>query len=857
MTGYFARVCRKIAGRPDCAVYALAILAVFILAPVRSAAAAEPETPGVAHPGLWPEVKRGRLINPTVEAQIRDLLKRLDTEEKVGQIIQGDISTITPEDLRHYPLGSVLAGGNSGPGGNARAPVEQWITLVGAFHTAALETRPGHVPVPLLFGVDAVHGHNKIIGATVFPHNVGLGAARDPDLVRRIGQATAEEVAATGIDWAFAPTVAVVRDVRWGRSYESYSEGPEIVRDYAPAMVSGVQGEPGTRDFLRPPHVIASVKHFLGDGGTAEGRDQGDNLSSEADLIRLHAAGYVPAIAAGAASVMSSFSSWQGVKMTANKGLLTDVLKTRFAFDGFLIDDWNAHGQVPGCTKSDCPIAIDAGIDVLMAPDSWKPLYENTLAEVRSGRIAMARLDDAVTRVLRVKALAGLLDKPMTAPIGAPEMLGSAGHRAIAREAVRKSLVLLKNEHGVLPLKANARVLVAGDGADNIAKQCGGWTISWQGTGNSNADFPNGISIYAGIRDALAAGGGEAVLSPDGSFTQTPDAAIVVFGEEPYAEFQGDLETLEYQPGDKPDLALLKRLRSQGIPVIALFISGRPLWVNAEINAADAFVAAWLPGTEGSGIADVLIRRPDGAVNFDFSGKLSFSWPRTPLQTALHHDEKPYDPLFAYGYGLTYRDRQSVAVLSEESGAPPGGLRNIGVYFGQGRAKAPWSLVLADKAGDMRVTASRQVSPAGIIEMRSIDVTAQEDGKTVTWSGAGPGTLAVNGRPVDLSRQSNGGMALTMRYRLDEPPTAPVRLVMSCGTDCSAAIDVSALLRAARAGIWQTLKVKLSCFAAAGADMARIENPMAITTAGHLGLSLAELRLEDDTGDALCPLAAR
>jgi beta-glucosidase len=490
------------------------------------------------------------------------------------------------------------------------------------------------------------------------------GAAHDSDLIRRIGQATAAEVAATGMNWTFAPTLSVPRDVRWGRSYEGYSEDPRVVADYAEPITVGFQGPLVAGRPLAPDHVVATAKHFLADGGTKGGVDQGDAELSEADLIRLHAQGYPAAIDAGILSVMISASSWNGVKNANNIGLLTDVLKGRLGFKGLVVGAWNAQGQVLGCSQSDCPQALNAGLDMFMAPDTWKALDEHTVAEVRSGIIPIARLNDAVRRVLRVKFKAGLFDARL--PIaGQFDLLGQAAHRMIAREAVRKSLVMLKNNRGLLPIKPSAYVLVAGDGADNIGKQCGGWTFSSQGVGNRNIDFPNGQSIYAAIADAVGAGGGQAELAADGNYRNRPDVAIVVFGEDPYAESHGDLNTLEYQRGNKRDLNLLKKLKADRIPVVSVFLSGRPLRTTLEIRSSDAFVAAWLPGTEGGGIADVLIGQLDGRPRYDFEGKLPYSWPRRSYRTAGHQDEKDYDPEYPYGYGMTYAAGKRVPVLSE------------------------------------------------------------------------------------------------------------------------------------------------------------------------------------------------
>jgi beta-glucosidase len=634
--------------------------------------AADNDPKGVArvHPQRWPKLHPAVPRDAQLESRAEQLLSRLTPAQKVGQLIQADIGSITPDDLRHYALGSILNGGNSSPRGDKLAAPSEWLMLADRFYDAATAASP--MGLPLLWGTDAVHGHNNIPGATLFPHNIGLGAARDPQLIRRIGEITALEVRVTGLDWAFSPTVAVARDARWGRTYESYGENPALVRQYAAAMVEGLQGTPGTPQFLDAAHVLATPKHFLGDGGTEGGRDQGDNTAPESELRDIHAAGYEAAITAGAQTVMVSYSSWQGVKMHGNGALLTSVLKGRMGFDGLLVGDWNGHAQLPGCTAVRCAAAIDAGIDVLMAPDGWRELHDNTLQQVGSGEIPAARLDDAVRRVLRVKLRAHLdtEGRPSSRPYaGHYELLDAPAHRAVARQAVRESLVLLKNRDHLLPLSPRAHVLVAGDSADSIARQSGGWTIDWQGT-EPNEVFPHGETVYAGIVRSVQAAGGSATLSPGGEFTTRPDVAIVVFGEHPYAESAGDVATLEYSPADKHDLALLRRLRAQDIPVVAVFLSGRPLWVNAELNASDSFVAAWLPGPEGGGIADVLFRSADGAVRYDFRGRLSFSWPRSKQPPAL--DQRRGDaPLFPYGYGLSYGDDGNLPQLPESDPAAP------------------------------------------------------------------------------------------------------------------------------------------------------------------------------------------
>jgi beta-glucosidase len=427
-----------------------------------------------------------------VEKRIADLIARMTVEEKVGQVIQADIASVTPDDVRNYHLGSVLNGGNSGPGGDDFAPAPRWLALADAFYEASVDRRNGRVGVPVIWGIDAVHGHSNIIGATLFPHNVGLGAANDPALIERIGVATAAEIRVTGQEWTFAPTVTVPQDARWGRTYEGYSSDPALVARYAERMIRGLQGPPTSRPLLAGPHVLASAKHFLADGGTVGGRDQGDARIDEATLRDVHGRPYVPAIEQGVATVMTSFSSWNGSKIAGDRELVTDVLKRRMGFEGFVLTDWNAHAQVPGCSAASCPQVLNAGVDMYMAPDSWRDLHASLVKQVRDGTVPRERIDDAVARVLRVKFRLGLFDagKPSSRPLaGRWGLLGAAKHRAVAREAVAKSLVLLKND-GLLPLKAGANILVVGDAADDIAQQSGGWTITWQGTGLTKDRFP-------------------------------------------------------------------------------------------------------------------------------------------------------------------------------------------------------------------------------------------------------------------------------------------------------------------------------------------------------------------------------
>lgn len=795
----------------------------------------------------WPKVAWPLAADPALEKRITDLMAGMTVEEKVGQLVQGDIASVTPDDVRRYRLGSILAGGNSDPGGRYDASPAEWLALADAFYDASMDTSKGGKAIPLLFGIDAVHGQSNIIGATLFPHNIGLGATRNPALLRQIGDITALETRVTGMEWTFAPTVAVPQDDRWGRTYEGYSESPDVVASYAAAMVEGLQGRVGTPEFLDGRHVIASVKHFLGDGGTTDGKDQGDTRISESDLVRIHAAGYPPAIAAGAQTAMASFNSVNGEKMHGHRHYLTDVLKGRMNFGGFVVGDWNGHGQVKGCTTTDCPATIIAGLDMAMASDSWKGFYETTLAAVKDGRITTQRLDDAVRRILRVKFRLGLFEagRPSTRAVGGQfALIGAPAHRAVARQAVRESLVLLKNQNGVLPLSPKQRILVAGDGADDVGKQAGGWTLNWQGTGTTRKDFPNADTIYEGIARQASAAGGEAVLAVDGRYAVKPDVAVVVFGEDPYAEFQGDRPTLAYKPGNETDLALLKRLKADGIPVVAVFLSGRPLWVNREINAADAFVAAWLPGSEGAGIADVLLRGSDGRVQHDFKGKLSFSWPRTATQYANNVGQKDYDPLFAFGFGLTYADNGDLAALPEASGLT-GNEGATGVFFARGDAGPGMALRLEQAAGQgLTVTRVPDALPDDRLKITGVDHLAQEDGRRLAWSGKGEAVAALQSHTaLDLQRESNGDLMLLTTLRVDAAPQGEAWLSVGCGAGCSARVAIGPSLAALPQGQWKRVGVPLKCLAKAGAKLDAIDRPWSVVTADAMTISVSRVAL--------------
>ncbi len=797
-------------------------------------------------PEIWPSITSAIPRDEALEARVVELLGKLSLEEKVGQMIQPEIKFITPQQVKEFHIGSVLNGGGTAPNNDKFAAASEWVALADQYYHASSEGNAAGIP--LIWGSDAVHGHNNVVGATLFPHNIGLGAANDPVLIEKIGAATAKEVAVTGVDWTFAPTVAVVRDDRWGRTYESYSEDPAIVRDYARAMVSGIQGM--GESALDGRHLVATSKHFLGDGGTHRGIDRGDTRVSEKELRDIHAAGFIAALESGVQTVMASFNSWNGVKMHGHSYLLTDVLKGRLGFDGFVVGDWNGHRQIPGCSVESCAKAINAGLDMFMVPSDWQPLYNNTLAQAQSGEISMARIDDAVTRILRVKARAGLLDQGVVSGremSAKPDVMGSQAHRELAREAVRKSLVLLKNNQSLLPLSPAQNILVAGDGADDIGKQSGGWTLSWQGTGNEDADFPGASSIYDGIQLAVSGAGGKATLSVDGSFEQKPDVAIVVIGEDPYAEWHGDISSIEYQVGVKSDLAMLKRFKDAGIPTVTLFLSGRPLWVNKELNASDAFVAAWLPGSEGKGIADVIFTNAAGDIKNDFVGRLSFSWPKYVHQTVLNAGDEDYDPLFPYGYGLHYGESvELVGAFPEENTLPANGDVDDAWLF-VSRTLAPWSLNIISGEGTVvdAATGNRVVSGENNnITLASIDKESQEDARQISWQGLEWARVFMEAKnPQEMSIFAARQGRLEFDIKVDQYPSESVVLGMSCGDACNAAVALEEVLQSQPLGEWQSLSLGLNCLDQKGMNFSNVKSPFYVETRGALKVAIADIKL--------------
>jgi beta-glucosidase len=578
-----------------------------------------------------------------VPTRVADLMSRMSPDEKLGQMTQAERGSVSTADVTTYRLGSVLSGGGSAPSPNTAA---SWADMYDRFQNAALATPLG---IPILYGVDAVHGHNNVVGATIFPHNIGLGATRDPALAQRIGRAVAEEVSGTGVDWNFAPCLCVARNDRWGRTYESFGETPELPSSMA-TIVTGLQGTA----LNGPASVLATAKHYVGDGGTTGGVDQGDTQLSEADLRAVHLPPFRAAVERGVGSVMISFSSWNGAKLHGHQYLITTVLKNELGFSGFVVSDWNGIDQIDGAAGAsalDVRTAVNAGIDMVMAPTGWRQFIDLLRAEVQAGRVTTARIDDAVRRILTKKFELGLFEKPLT-DRSYTSTVGGAAHRTLAREAVAKSQVVLKNSGNVLPLAPGGKIFVAGKSADDIGLQSGGWTISWQGSAGA---ITPGTTILQGIRNA-AGSGTTVTYSRDGSgIDGSYRVAVAVVGETPYAEGEGD------RPGglglDTADLNTLATLRAAGVPVVVVLVSGRPLDIAAQLPGWNALVAAWLPGTEGQGVADVLF----GTVQP--TGKLPMTWMSSASQQPINQGDGK-TPLFPYGFGLTYQ-------AAEDDTSPP------------------------------------------------------------------------------------------------------------------------------------------------------------------------------------------
>ncbi|AJR06228.1 1,4-beta-D-glucan glucohydrolase [Photobacterium gaetbulicola] len=847
--------------------------------------------------GDWPVIKSAIEKDQNIENKITEILAQMTLEEKVGQMIQPNLLEVTPEEAAEYKLGSLLNGGGAWPNEDKYSSAEDWakesdkywLALEGAYENRGFR-------IPFMWATDAVHGHNNVFRATVFPHNIGLGAANNPDLIYRIGQATAVEIAATGLDWTFAPTVASPRDYRWGRVYEGYSEDPEIIYQYAGKMVEGIQG--GAAGLASEHNVISNVKHWVGDGGTMDGVDRGENHYTEEYLRNIHATGYFAGLNAGAQVVMSSFNSWHAdanydqtesgeynKKIHGSKYLITDVLKNKMGFDGIVVTDWNGQGEINGCSASNCPEAVNAGNDVFMvtANSDWKAFYDNVIAQVNDGTIAMTRIDDAVSRILRVKLRANLWEKPMPserALAGQQELLGSAEHRALAREAVSQSLVLLKNEGGILPLSQQQKILVAGSAVNDIQKQTGGWSLTWQGNENTiEQDFPGATTMQMALAEMV---GAENIITDLADATEDT-IAVVVIGEEPYAEMFGDIKsnkTLEFsslKASYKDDLDKVKELKAAGLKVVTVFYSGRPLYVNEEINNSDAFVAAWLPGTEAGGITDVLFNK-DGK---DFTGRLSYSWPMKKCSTAINRVAPniadyvtpateqditgEHKPLFPYGYGLSYEsdnkpgyDLANLPLDPRDYGcgqeAPDNGVAttNLEIYGAQsggefvariGGPASGWAGIAVSNGSE---------TTTGSLTTKPINYQHQQDAINVTFDGSDVAQVylqTLNEKAVDKNAYMNADSTLQFDIKMHQAATDEVTLAMHCEWPCLGDIKINDVLPPVSED-WTTMKFALSCFAEEGMEFSMLNTPFLLTTAGSMQFDLGEIRFVPRSLDA-------
>ncbi|TBR43556.1 glycoside hydrolase family 3 protein [Marinomonas agarivorans] len=842
----------------------------------------------------WPQTHSIIAPDPTIEAEVQRLLSLMTLEEKIGQMIQPEIFSVTPEEAKQYKLGSILNGAGGWPNEDKHCSVTTWATTIDQYWQAvrdAFEDRP--FTIPLLWGTDAVHGHNNVYGATVFPHNIGLGATNDPELIERIGRATAKEIAATGIDWTFAPTVTTPRDIRWGRHYEGYSEDPELVERYARSMVKGLQGST-TNNLRSEQYILSNVKHWLGDGGTQQGIDRGVNGYTESELLNIHSHGYISALNAGAQIVMVSFNSWQndanyGLSLTnlalplANSTqpltynykvhgshyLNTVVLKKKLGFDGIVITDWDGHAEVTGSSFTNANYSVRSGVDIVMVAsgsENWQTVYQNLIKGVQQGEIPQERIDDAVRRILRVKMRAGLWEKGKPSNrfyAKKPDIVGCTEHTLLAREAVRKSLVLLKNQHGILPLSRQQPLLVTGSAVNDITKQTGGWTLSWQATDNHLDDFPNADTLLGALTNEM--GADKLTYDPDLSRLEEhtnqhgaeEKTALVVIGEDAYAEMRGDIKPWRpaifslLKPSYKMDLERIQTLKNAGFKVITLFYSGRPLGVNQELSLSDAFVAAWLPGTQALGITDVILRDKHGHIHHDFQGKLAYSWPAYPFSYAINrpllHMPKHAipeqeqqaggndTPLFPYGYGMTYH-------TAAEEHLP---LNQLDLTYHDQRPTLPpatRSLLLMDGKHtydyEPRITGRSSWSGEPLVTIDEDRI--QTGGRGCLKNDSEKGHVFeieyfgydfyFHLQPVDCLAENLSGYlsaeaCLTMTLKVIRPPEDAIFLANHNEYPNQPALDISDQLRACPINTWSEVTVPLNALADIGCDFKSVSSP--------------------------------
>ena len=780
----------------------------------------------------WEREQICPLPDPTF---VNNLMKTMSIEEKVGQVIQADLDFIEPSDLKDYPIGSVLNGGNTSPRGKLRASPAEWKSLAQEFYE---ESKKTGVSIPVLWGTDAVHGHSNVFGATIFPHNIGIGAAANPQLVEDIGAAVAEEVLATGLFWTFAPTVTIPQNFRWGRTYEGYSEDPVLVSKLGSAFIEGLQGT--KKEFLNDTKILGTAKHFLGDGGTYLGIDQGDTRANEENMRVIHGEPYFASLNSCVRVVMASFNSWNGSKVHGNKYLLTEVLKEKMNFTGFVVGDWNGHQQVPGCNTGSCPESFNAGVDMFMVPENWKALYKNTVKQVKDGEISKERLDDAVKRILTVKQQLGMFEGRVPNQTKYSEV-GLQKNRDIARRAVRESLVLIKNNNATLPIKNKQKILVIGDSADSLKIQTGGWTLDWQGANNTNSDFPGSITFLQALKEYenLEITHKNSLSNLD--LNKNYDLVIVAYGEEPYAEGIGDRKNLFYR--DSKTLNTLKRLKRNGNKVISIFFTGRPLWTNEFINLSDAFVVAWLPGTESRGMTDVLVANEDGSVNYDFQGKLPFSWPSDPNQSTIAFYDPASDAEFDYGYGLTYKSPKALASLDEsfEKSDDYGDL----VEIFSGKFNNPFEgFIQENNSPQIKLSSTNNTTQNDIVQIDFIDVDKQDDTLRVTFNADGNlnSFHILTTEVIGLEDFQSG--FLNFNARVVESSGA-IFLAATCGFGCMGSIDVTSLLVKSKS--FDGYSVPLKCLTDKGLDLSKTISPMILFGPADLAIDFKNISLSKNS----------
>ena len=780
----------------------------------------------------WEREQICPLPDPTF---VNNLMKTMSIEEKVGQVIQADLDFIKPSDLRDYPIGSVLNGGNTSPRGELRASPAEWKSLAQEFYE---ESKKTGASIPVLWGTDAVHGHSNVFGATIFPHNIGIGAAANPQLVEDIGAAVAEEVLATGLFWTFAPTVTIPQNFRWGRTYEGYSEDPVLVSKLGSAFIEGLQGT--KKEFLNDTKILGTAKHFLGDGGTYLGIDQGDTRANEENMRVIHGEPYFASLNSCVRVVMASFNSWNGSKVHGNKYLLTEVLKEKMNFTGFVVGDWNGHQQVPGCNTGSCPESFNAGVDMFMVPENWKALYKNTVKQVKDGEISKERLDDAVKRILTVKQQLGMFEGRVPNQTKYSEV-GLQKNREIARRAVRESLVLIKNNNAVLPIKDQQKILVIGDSADSLKIQTGGWTLDWQGANNTNSDFPGSVTFLQALKEYenLEITHKNSLSNLD--LNKNYDLVIVAYGEEPYAEGIGDRKNLFYR--DSKTLNTLKRLKRNGNKVVSIFFTGRPLWTNEFINLSDAFVVAWLPGTESRGMTDVLVANEDGSVNYDFQGKLPFSWPSDPNQSTIAFYDPASDAEFDYGYGLTYKSPKALASLDEsfEKSDDYGDL----VEIFSGKFNNPFEgFIQENNSPQIKLSSTNNTTQNDIVQIDFIDVDKQDDTLRVTFNADGNlnSFHILTTEVIGLEDFQSG--FLNFNARVVESSGA-IFLAATCGFGCMGSIDVTSLLVKSKS--FDGYSVPLKCLTDKGLDLSKTISPMILFGPADLTIDFKNISISKNS----------